>query len=322
MISVIIPAYNAARTIAESIESVQRQTYPVDEIIVVDDGSTDETVEMVRKISGVKMVVQENQGVSVARNHGVSKSHGDYIAFLDADDLWHPQKIEIQMEAARQVKEFGIIGGLHTEFSGVSELLSPLRYSLSEISISPVKFQRFLSTCFFGPPSALIPRKIWEECGGFNPRWISGEDRDLWLRIASRHPVYRIELPLFYCRTNQVSNLSNKWALSGHINEPLILEQWHPTHGCFTLPAQVDYRLYRRVFFDKVYLNAKRVLRHSDEKLFSLYWDHFAYVFGKKSNLIYWGLCLKKWSYNHLESGKYPKYSLTPDIIGNLKFPK
>src|SRR5947209_13220762 len=101
-VSVIIPTYNHGRFIADAIESVLAQTYPVSEIIVVDDGSTDETQEVVEKFGEkVRYIEQANAGVSAARNTGIENSDGDLVAFLDADDTWLPEKIE------KQVAKFG-----------------------------------------------------------------------------------------------------------------------------------------------------------------------------------------------------------------------
>lgn len=108
-VSVIIPTYNSINTINETLQSVRNQTYRNYEIVVVDDGSTDDTVELLRTFDDIILVTQTNQGVSAARNRGVKEAKGDLIAFLDSDDLWHPQKLEIQINQAEKLKEFGII---------------------------------------------------------------------------------------------------------------------------------------------------------------------------------------------------------------------
>ncbi len=109
-ISVIIPAYNAERTIRETIESVQRQTFQDFELIVINDGSKDRTVELVQSINDerLKIFSYENGGLPVARNRGISRTTGEFIAFLDADDLWTPEKLELQLVALKQHPEAGV----------------------------------------------------------------------------------------------------------------------------------------------------------------------------------------------------------------------
>ena len=104
--SVVIPAYNARDTLSATLDTVRSQTYRELEIIVVDDGSTDDTAELVRRVSAhdarVRLLQQENQGVAAARNLAISSANGPYIAPIDADDLWHPRKIELQMQVFRK----------------------------------------------------------------------------------------------------------------------------------------------------------------------------------------------------------------------------
>ncbi len=98
-VTCVIPAWNAERFIAAAVASVQAQTYPVDEIIVIDDGSTDATAEVVAGLSGVTMIRQANAGYGGARDSGIKAARGEFLAFIDADDLWEPTKIAVQMAA-------------------------------------------------------------------------------------------------------------------------------------------------------------------------------------------------------------------------------
>ena len=106
LVSVIVPAYNAAATIGETLRSALAQTYPQLEVLVVDDGSTDATADIVRSFVArdprVRLLQQANAGVAAARNLAIAQSRGAYVAPLDADDLWHPQKIALQLEALRR----------------------------------------------------------------------------------------------------------------------------------------------------------------------------------------------------------------------------
>ena len=109
-ISIVIPAYNAERTILETIKSVQKQTFSDFEIIVINDGSTDRTLELVLSVEEprLKIFSYQNGGVSVARNRGISHATGEFIAFLDADDLWTSDKLELQLAGLKQHPEAGI----------------------------------------------------------------------------------------------------------------------------------------------------------------------------------------------------------------------
>jgi glycosyltransferase involved in cell wall biosynthesis len=109
-ISVVVPAYNAERTILETIASVQQQTFSDFELIVINDGSTDGTLEQLNTVKDPRLKVfsYENGGISVARNRGIAQATGEFIAFLDADDLWTPDKLELQLAALQQHPEVGV----------------------------------------------------------------------------------------------------------------------------------------------------------------------------------------------------------------------
>ena len=109
-ISVVIPAYNAAKTISETIDSVRRQTFTDFELIVINDGSSDHTAELVNAVADdrLQLFSYENGGLPVARNRGIDRASGEFIAFLDADDLWTPDKLELQLEALQKHPEAGV----------------------------------------------------------------------------------------------------------------------------------------------------------------------------------------------------------------------
>src|SRR4030067_1442187 len=108
LIIIIIPVYNAEQYLPETLDSVFTQTYTNIEVITVDDGSTDKSAEIIKRYPAVKYIRQKNGGVSNARNSGIKASSGDYIAFLDQDDLWLPEKLKIQLEIASRHQESGI----------------------------------------------------------------------------------------------------------------------------------------------------------------------------------------------------------------------
>jgi glycosyltransferase involved in cell wall biosynthesis len=189
-VSVVIPTFNYGRFIAEAIESVLRQTRAADEIIVVDDGSTDGTEAVVAAFGDkVRYLRQENAGVCAARNRGVAESSGDVIAFLDADDIWHAEKIEKQLEKFAADGEIGLVHCGMREFD--SETGETLRLHAEgmegDVADELLLWER---TAIIGCGTAvMVSRKAFDEAGGFDTRLKVGEDWDLCYRIARRYKV-------------------------------------------------------------------------------------------------------------------------------------
>lgn len=189
-VSIVIPAYNAAACIQEALASVFEQTYTDFEVVVVDDGSTDATVEEVQRWGDrVTLIRQDNRGPGAARNAGIARSRGRLIAFQDADDLWLPDKLQLQVDYFARYPETGL---LHTATCppGTSWAGLPPR---STLGMSPPQEQ-------FGPVfqtdvdvntlTVMTCRGVLDTVGGFDERReIHVEDWDLWLRIAARYPV-------------------------------------------------------------------------------------------------------------------------------------
>lgn len=191
-VSVIIPTYNRRMQIMHAIESVLAQTAPVDEIIVVDDGSSDDTVAAVRERfpSGVKVLTQKNAGVSAARNRGVREARGEWIAFLDSDDIWFPEKIARQLEALQAME--GEPGLCFTDnLFGGNPQMSYSRFeetgfvggAKSGILHDPARYIVGGREPFF-TSSLLIRRSLLDELGGFDEVLSIREDTDLMFRLS------------------------------------------------------------------------------------------------------------------------------------------
>ena len=182
-VCVIIPAYNRVNTISRAIDSVLAQTRPPKEIIVVDDGSTDATSEAVKMYENVILLRQKNMGVSAARNNGVMMAESEWIAFLDSDDVWMPQKLEKQMDFHQKnptckvsyTNESWIRNGLHVNM--------PKKFQKSWGDL----YERSLNECLIAPSSVMIQRKLFDDMGGFDESLEVCEDYDLWLRIMKHH---------------------------------------------------------------------------------------------------------------------------------------
>lgn len=190
MVSVIIPTHNRIGFVKEAIDSVLNQTFSNLEVIVVDNGSTDNTGDLVQEIADprVHYIYQENTGGPAGpRNTGIQRARGKYLGFLDADDLWLPHKLECHIGLLDNDEEVGLIYGQHLPFgSGVEEACpTPSRHRARSGKI----YKRlFLSWNFIPCLEALVRKSVIEEVGGFDedPALKTVEDFDLWLRITRR----------------------------------------------------------------------------------------------------------------------------------------
>ena len=202
-VSVIIPTYNSAQYLTAAIESVLQQTFKDFEVLVIDDGSTDNTSEIIKEFGdSVRYIYQENQGVSVARNTGIKNSKVKYVAFLDADDVWMPTKLEKQITA---IKENPTSKACYTEYISVSSDMKPqeLRRMRCEDDILS---NLLLRGNVIGPPSSvLVERELIEELGGFDSNLSLSADWEMWIRLASVTEWTFVKEPLFMYRQHSLS---------------------------------------------------------------------------------------------------------------------
>ncbi len=196
-VSVIIPTYNRALTIGKSIDSVLEQTYKDYEIIVVDDGSTDNTYEVLRPYwEKIHYVFKENWGISSARNLGLEIAKGRYIALLDSDDFWKPEKLQKQIECFNKHQEYGIIATrcitntVDRNFNTI-ELKKIRRSGKSGWIYKDLFNKNFLRTS-----SVLIKKECFQKVGYFDESLPRCNDIDMWLRISRKYPVGFINSPL------------------------------------------------------------------------------------------------------------------------------
>lgn len=186
LVSVIIPTFNRATVLGRAIDSVLAQTWSNLELIVVDDGSTDATPTILEqcKDSRLKGLRQENKGVSAARNQGIAASSGQFIALLDSDDYWLPQKLFRQVNFMRaselsisQTEEIWIRNGVRVN--------PPGKYG----KLAGWFLEHSLELCLIGPSCVMLTRELWQELGPFDERLPACEDYSLWLRVGLRHAV-------------------------------------------------------------------------------------------------------------------------------------
>ncbi len=189
-VSVVIPTFNRVCLLERALASVLTQSLPVDEIIIVDDGSTDNTVSTLKSLHPeVNLIQQDNQGVSAARNTGISAARHDWIALLDSDDVWHENKLERQINALKNAPEYLIC---HSDEIWVRNGVRVNQMNKHKKAGGHI-FQHCLPLCAISPSAALIHRSLFEAIGLFDETLPACEDYDLWLRICSRYPVLYID---------------------------------------------------------------------------------------------------------------------------------
>jgi glycosyltransferase involved in cell wall biosynthesis len=207
-VSVVIPAYNYARYLTEAVQSVLEQTFPSLEVIVVDDGSTDDTAEVVRRFADprVRYVWQANAGLSAARNTGISHARYPFVAFLDADDRWLPTFLSEVMQRFEHLDpSFGLIASLTGRIDGRG---APQPLSRHQFRHEGELTQRDFILRNRPLSSSLVARRtVFDECGLFDTALRSSEDRDMWIRATARRRFWLIETPLALIRRHD-SNMS------------------------------------------------------------------------------------------------------------------
>ena len=209
-VSVIIPTYNRSWIIKEAIDSVLAQDYKEFELIVVDDGSTDHTSDVLDSSRNViKVLSQKNKGVSAARNRGIAEASGQFIAFLDSDDLWLPQKLSAQIEFFNQTPNALICQTEEVWIRNGLRVNPKKRHK----KLSGMIFKPSLELCLVSPSAVMIQRSLFDRVGEFDETLPACEDYDLWLRISCRFPVHLIDRPLIIKRGGHDDQLSSRAGL-------------------------------------------------------------------------------------------------------------
>ncbi len=237
-VTVVVPTYNRANYLAATIESILAQTLPPSEILIIDDGSSDDTPDICRAFPApVRTIMQENRGLSAARNRGIEAATSDWIAFCDSDDLWHRQKLEKQLATLRALPEAGwcVSGcslidpagaGIATAGAGFADVFPVFR----EHNVSPenhfgkyllrrsVRFNEGAVTVFHGdafrllfagnialPSSAVVARSLFADIGMFDPSFRVAEETEFFHRLAARSHVAIVMEPLVQYRVGHTS---------------------------------------------------------------------------------------------------------------------
>lgn len=258
-VSVIIPSYNRAHTLARALESVSAQTRPADEIIVIDDGSDDGTEQLIRRYyPAVTYLKQENRGVSAARNLGIRQAGCKWIALLDSDDAWLPHKLAAQLELLAQQPDHPLI---HSDEIWIRNGVRVNQMN-KHAKAGGWIFQRCLPLCAISPSAAMIHRDLFTEIGLFDETLPACEDYDLWLRITAHHPVLYCDDALIIKHGGHEDQLSQRhWGMDRFRIRALAksLEQGRL--------SEQDYRAAERMLQRKLRILLRGARKHKNQKI-------------------------------------------------------
>lgn len=208
LISVIIPVYNGEKTIRETIESVLKQSFQDFELIVINDGSQDSTLEIISSIQDFRLKIfsYPNAGLSASRNRGIFQATSEYISFLDADDLWTPDKLEAQLQALQENPKAAVAYSWTDYIDESSQLLKRGGY----MTVNGDVYAKLLLIDFIANGSnPLIRRQALIEVGSFDESLTAAEDWDMWLRLAARYHFVAVPAPQILYRISMNSMSSN-----------------------------------------------------------------------------------------------------------------
>ncbi len=207
-VSVVIPAYNAMTYLPETVASVLQQTFSDFELIIVNDGSSDNVMEWASGLEDprVKLISQENGGVAAARNTGIAHAQGEYIAFLDADDLWEPTKLQKQAHCLETNPSVGLV---YTWTAVIDQLGKPTRNVWTPNTEGNVWEYIVVKDMLSTGSSPMIRQTCFETVGLFDSTVDSCEDRDMWIRIAAHYPFGLVKEPLTLYRRH-TENMTNQ----------------------------------------------------------------------------------------------------------------
>jgi glycosyltransferase involved in cell wall biosynthesis len=218
-VSVIIPTYNRGWILKEAVDSVLAQNFQGFELIVVDDGSDDNTPEILVSFGNrIKAISQKNKGVSSARNRGIASSFGEYIAFIDSDDLWLPGKLSAQLAFFKNNPDALICQTEEIWVKNGKRVNPGKRHK----KISGFNFEKSLELCLVSPSAVMMKRRLFDITGLFDETLPACEDYDMWLRVNSRYPIYLIDTPLVVKRGGHKDQLSGIHSLDKYRIQSII----------------------------------------------------------------------------------------------------
>lgn len=210
LVSIILPNYNNARYVAEAIESVLKQTYTNWELIVIDDGSSDNSVEIIQKViyrdERIKLIINPvNKGVSASRNEGLKTCKGDFVCFLDSDDIFLPNKLTDQVEYLLQNNTIGLVYSNQLVGDEKLSIIGKSEYFMPSMAIKEFMSIRNL----FSTLCVMIRRELIKQVGYFDIKLIGGEDWDYWIRCSEKTTFYHLKRDVAIYRQHSAQSHNN-----------------------------------------------------------------------------------------------------------------
>lgn len=267
--SVIIPTYNRAPLVRAAVDSALRQSVPPHEVLVCDDGSTDDTLALLRAVFAefpqVKVLSLPHSGLpAAARNAGIAAASGDWLAFLDSDDIWLPEKTARQWAAIQAKPALGLVcaNALVARHGDDPQMRATL---LREVPTGEVLLARLLEENVVITSSVLVNRSLLGVVGAFStqPGFLSVEDYELWLRVATRAPIHYLDEPLVIYRDDTANSVRRNYAPSCHWQDHLTALACLREHLTTSRPTPPDNRLLHAI--------AKTQLRRHIQRCAALY---------------------------------------------------
>ncbi len=258
-ISVIIPSYNRIHTLIRAIDSVLGQDSPVDEIIVVDDGSNDGTAGQISQLyPTLRLIQQPNRGVSAARNAGINQACHTWIALLDSDDSWMPGKISQIRQAQNRHPEIRLF---HSDEIWIRNGVR-VNAMKKHLKTGGWIFERCLPRCVISPSSVVLHRSLLQSVGLFDESLPACEDYDLWLRVCHQYPVHYIDRPLITKYGGHKDQLSKQyWGIDRF--------RIHSIHRLLQQGelSESDYAVAMSTLIGKLEILLKGAKKHRNEKI-------------------------------------------------------
>ncbi len=257
-VSIIIPAYNAMVYLLDTLQSALGQTFSDFEVLIINDGSSDSIVEWAAQIRDprVQLISQENQGLSGARNTGIWRSQGEYLAFLDADDIWEPTKLEKQVACLDRNPSVGLVSSWVSCIDDKGNWIESPQTPKSRGD--ELKRDLFVSNIVLCGSTPMVRRCCFEKVGFFDRTLRSIEDWDMWLRMAPHYQLYAIQEPLVQYRKHSNSMSKNLKVMVESVNEVT-------TKAFRSAPA--EYRHLRGVGASKIYAGSSWIALNEKEDL-------------------------------------------------------
>ena len=269
-VSVVVPTFNRVDFVLKAIKSVSNQTFQPLEIILVDNNSEDNTLEMVAKyFKAVKIIFQKKQGVSASRNFGIREASGNWVAFLDSDDQWHKRKLEEQVKSITK-------DTLFSELSHTDEIWYRNKVFLNQREIHKKRggfiFEHCLPLCCISPSSVLVKKKVFDDIGFFDESLDVCEDYDFWLRYCCKYPVNFVDQKLTIKNGGHNDQLSKKyWGMDRfriqaleNLLQSSVLDEWQE-------------QLTRSMLLNKIDILIEGAKKRSNASIFNMYLEKRKY---------------------------------------------